>query len=102
MFAAKDMAKDSRIALYGGYRMKRGVNLPENLILPGIPYSHSIGLCEMAVDIPKGYTDITKYNGTMAHKINHNFDNSIKYSYVSEKCKTKGRDSITGFFYIAG
>ena len=84
MFATKDIPKGSKISLYGGYRMDQSTSIPKDLVIPGTPYRHSIGLCGMVADIPKGYTDITKYNGTMAHKMNHNFDNSIQFDFVSD------------------
>ena len=36
-------------------------------------YRHAIGLGNGELDIPIGYESIDKYNGTMAHKINHRF-----------------------------
>lgn len=62
--------------------MQKETFLPKELSLPGLPYMHNTGLCSVVVDIPKGYVDIKKYNGTMGHKINHNFNNSIQYDYV--------------------
>ena len=43
-------------------------------------------LGEVAIDIPNGYDQINKYNGTMAHKFNHKFyEHNIRQSYVSNK-----------------
>ena len=34
--------------------------------------------CRMAVDIPPQFADTEKYNGTLGHKVNHDFNpNSI-------------------------
>ena len=39
-------------------------------------------LGEVAIDIPNGYDQINKYNGTMAHKFNHKFyEHNIRQSY---------------------
>ena len=35
------------------------------------------------LDIPKGYENSMKYNGTLAHKMNHDFDNNVRISNVS-------------------
>ena len=35
----------------------------------------SLGTCEgVKVDIPKGFEDASKYNGTLAHKTQHDFN----------------------------
>ena len=36
-----------------------------------------------AIDIPRGYENTLKFNGTLAHKINHDFDNNVKPCNVS-------------------
>ena len=46
-------------------------------------YRHSVGICSLVVDIPKGFEPKEKYSATYGHKINHNFDDTVKYFFVS-------------------
>ena len=34
----------------------------------------------MNFDVPPGYGSTKKYNGTLGHKANHNFDATVKFS----------------------
>ena len=73
------------IAQYGGYRTINKIELNKEDIDEEHPnaYRHSVGLCEAVVDIPKGFEPADKYNATFGHKINHNFENTVEYFYVS-------------------
>ena len=43
-------------------------------------YTQNIGFCDgVKVDIPKGFEDISKYNGTLAHKAQHSFGEANVY-----------------------
>ena len=49
-------------------------------------YTQKIGACHdmlMRVDIPIGFEDISKYNGTLSHKANHNFESNVMVTSVS-------------------
>merc|ERR1712150_290449 len=35
--------------------------------------------CKMAIDIPPQYADTEKYNGTLGHKVNHDFKPNCEY-----------------------
>ena len=35
--------------------------------------------CKMAIDIPPQYADTEKYNGTLGHKVNHDFKPNSEY-----------------------
>ena len=47
------------------------------------PYAQRIGLCGLSLNVPDGFTDIRKYNATMAHKANHSFYPNVKNVQVS-------------------
>ena len=43
-------------------------------------YTQNIGFCDgVKVDIPKGFEDTSKYNGTLAHKAQHSFGEANVY-----------------------
>ena len=73
------------ISQYGGYRLHKGTDdLPKEMAQnPPEAYRHKIGFGTGILDIPKGYEDTKKYNGTLAHKANHSFENNISIYYVS-------------------
>ena len=71
-FAKKNINSNTIVAQYGGYRMDRSQHLPIQISSNG-QYRHNIGLGRGVLDIPSGYENIDKYNGTMAHKFNHIF-----------------------------
>ena len=53
---------------YGGFLLSNHSNLEEKYD-SGHAYTQLIGMCEgFKVDIPKGFEDASKYNGTLAHK----------------------------------
>ena len=46
-------------------------------------YQQAVSICPgVHTDIPTGFTDIEKYNGTFGHKINHNYDRNINPDFV--------------------
>ena len=51
---------------------------------PESPYKFIIAYCENRFDIPKGFEDVAKYNGTLGHKANHNFNENVINSYVRQ------------------
>ena len=73
------------ISQYGGYRLHTGAyNLPNKIAQnPPNAYRHNIGFGTGLLDIPRGYEDAQKYNGTLGHKANHSFDKNVFISYVS-------------------
>ena len=59
---------------YGGFLLFNHSNLEEKYD-SGHAYTQLIGMCEgVKVDIPKGFEDASKYNGTLAHKTQHDFN----------------------------
>ena len=50
---------------------------------PPNAYRHNIGFGTGNLDIPRGYEDTQKYNGTLGHKANHSFNKNVFISYVS-------------------
>ena len=59
---------------YGGFLLSNHSNLEEKYD-SGHAYTQFIGTCEgVKVDIPKGFEDASKYNGTLAHKTQHDFN----------------------------
>ena len=71
-FAKKNISSNTIVAQYGGYRLDKSQKLPIQ-ISNNEQYRHNIGLGNGVLDIPAGYESIHKYNGTMAHKLNHRF-----------------------------
>ena len=71
---------------YGGFRLNNiNDKLPEEIEQPtGLGYRHYIHFGPGLLDIPKGYEDNMRYNGTLAHKTNHSFENNVRTSNVSE------------------
>ena len=70
-FSRKDIAANTIVAQYSGYRMQKGQKLlPQNTVYG---YRQDIGLGEGAIDIPNGYEQLNKYNGSLGHKLNHKF-----------------------------
>jgi hypothetical protein len=61
---------------YGGVRVAANEEFSSDRQVPQTPYLQSM-MCKAKIDIPIGYTDALKYNGTLAHKANHNFDNNV-------------------------
>ena len=46
-------------------------------------YRQSVGYCHgLVVDIPDGYEDVSKYNATIGHKANHDFNNHVEHGTV--------------------
>ena len=83
MFARKNINANTIVAQYGGYRMHKSHELPPEMSTHG-QYKHFIGLGHGALDIPNGYEGIEMYNGTMAHKFNHQFyKHNCQTLYVS-------------------
>jgi hypothetical protein len=82
-FAKIDIEQGIIIMQYGGNRLGINEQLSGNRQITGHPYAHIIGMCDSMIDIPFGYTDVLKYNGTLAHKTNHNFINNINTVIVS-------------------
>lgn len=81
--AIKDIPNETIIAQYGGYRLYgpyRHKNVRGNR---EAQYKHSVGVCDVVLDIPEGYEDVSKYNGTLAHKCNHNFLPNVDHYFVS-------------------
>ena len=59
---------------YGGFLLSNYSSLEEKYD-SGHAYTQFIGTCEgVKVDIPKGFEDASKYNGTLAHKTQHDFN----------------------------
>ena len=73
------------ISQYGGFRFNRGSDhLPkESAQFPINAYRHKIGFGTGILDIPRGFEDTRKYNGTLGHKTNHSFNNNVNITYVS-------------------
>ena len=84
LFAKKDIPVDTLIAQYGGYRMQeKGFMKPEDIDKEHPhSYRHNVGFCDAMVDIPVGFYPLEKYSATYGHKINHNFNDVVKYFYV--------------------
>ena len=85
LFAKKDIPVNTLIAQYGGYRTVNKEYMRPEDIDDEHPHSyrHSVGLCRIVVDIPKGFEPKEKYSATYGHKINHNFHDTVNYFYVS-------------------
>jgi hypothetical protein len=67
---------------YGGNRFGTNEVLSIDRVISGTPYSHLIEMCHSKIDMPIGFTDVLKYNGTLAHKTNHNFNNNVDATKV--------------------
>ena len=64
--------------------MKTDEELPAEMVQsPDLDYRHTIGFGPGLLDIPKGFEDTKKYNGTLAHKMNHDFENNVNIRNVS-------------------
>ena len=85
LFAKKDIPVNTIIAQYGGYRTENKELMRPEDIDDEHPHSyrHSVGICSLVVDIPKGFEPKEKYSATYGHKINHNFHDTVKYFFVS-------------------
>ena len=61
---------------YGGFRFDNKTALDKG---PKIRYDYlqDLGQCGSYVDIPIGYEDVIRYNGTLAHKTNFGFDRNV-------------------------
>ena len=58
--------------------------MPKEFVQDGDPFKQTGCFCDgVMYDIPKGYEDIRTYNCSMAHKINHSFDNHVSFTCVS-------------------
>ena len=49
---------------------------------PSGEYKQNIGLGTGYVDIPVGFKDLSKFSGTMGHKLNHLFNNTCQIRNV--------------------
>ncbi len=78
LVAITDIDENTVIAQYGGFRLHLGKLLPDNREIPGRPYRHKVGYCDEIIDFEQWMTDATKYNCTLAHKTNHDFDNNVE------------------------
>ena len=59
-------------------------NLPNEIAqIPPNAYRHAIEFGTGILDIPRGYEDTLRYNGTLGHKANHSFNRNIFISNVS-------------------
>ncbi len=45
-------------------------------------YRHSLGKCDMKIEIPPEFGPTSKYQGTLGHKVNHVFEPNSKYIQV--------------------
>jgi hypothetical protein len=61
---------------YGGVRTAANEEFSKERQVPQTPYLQNM-MCNAKVDIPIGFIDTQKYNGTLAHKANHNFYNNV-------------------------
>lgn len=91
-FAIRDIEKDTLVMQYGGYRVS-GMDTFIVDTIPGGPYRHGVTFCDLIVDIPNGFTDVQKYNATLAHKSNHNFDSNMRQTQLDSV-----RNGIIGAF----
>ena len=76
-FAIRDIPPLTMVMQYGGYRFLNNTRLDKEQKSGGA-YTQHVGICKgVVVDIPKGFEDSSKYNGTLAHKTNMNFDSNV-------------------------
>ena len=95
-WATKDIPKDTMVMQYGGFLLSNHSNLEEKYD-SGHAYTQTIGGCEgVKIDIPKGFEDASKYNGTLAHKTQHDFNPNGEMRRVD----TARYGHIVGFFTI--
>ena len=83
-FAIRDIKPYTIITLYGGIRWDQGRNekYPIDTFTPSGEYKQLIGLGTGHVDIPVGFKDLSKFSGTMGHKLNHMFNNTCQIRNV--------------------
>ena len=62
--------------------MERTEKFPNGTFTPSGEYRQNIGLGNGVVDIPLGFKDLSKFSGTMGHKLNHMFNNTCEISRV--------------------
>ena len=62
--------------------MDRNETFPNGTFTASGEYRQRIGLGNGVVDIPVGYKDLSKFSGTMGHKLNHMFNNTCEISRV--------------------
>ena len=68
---------------YRGFRLLNKTSLHEKYQTENA-YTQMLGVCpNNHVDIPKGFEDVAKYNGTLAHKTNFGFDRNVYVASVS-------------------
>jgi len=84
-FAIQDLSEHTMIMQYGGFRLLNNSKLDQKFrrdeASPAFgSYTQNIGFCDgVKVDIPKGFEDTSKYNGTLAHKAQHSFGEANVY-----------------------
>ena len=85
-----DIPGGTLIAQHSGLRFLNYTQMPKEFIQDGDPFKQNGCFCDgVRFDIPKGYEDIRTYNCSMAHKINHSFDNHVSFTCVSIRgCQT--------------
>ena len=68
---------------YGGFLLSGNSDIGDKYD-SGHAYTQLIGMCKgFKVDIPKGFEDASKYNGTLAHKTQHDFNPNGEMRTVS-------------------
>ena len=84
-YALKDIEANTLIMLYSGFRTQNSGYMPDKYVSKSKPhaYRQSVGFCKgVVVDIPDGYEDVFKYNATIGHKANHDFNNHVEHGQV--------------------
>ena len=71
---------------FGGFRLLNEEKL-DRKYHNGNDYVQKLGICEGFLDIPKSFEDVTKYNGTLAHKTNFGFERNVIATPVSSNLK---------------
>ena len=83
MFSIRDIPKHTMVLQYHGFFLKNNAELEEKYY-NGDDYIQNVGICNgLRFDIPKGFEDTSKYNATLAHKINCNFEPNVFAIVVS-------------------